>query len=262
MYDVNLSACVHGVNIESVTVARSAPAKDGPYHHGNLKQALVEAGVELAREGGPTAIGVREVARRVGVSANASYRHFAALPDLMQAVAQQGLAGLTDSMRTELAALPAPSADPAADAVLFLNATGRGYVRYALAEPGLFRTAFLAAGERKNELFGRSAVVGTGGDLPSSEIPDSGLPNREIPDADVPDADVAPYRLLQDALRAMCDAGLLRPGELELAALNAWAAVHGLAELLLGPLAGLPDQGRTQIIDTAMDFITRGVISL
>src|SRR6266550_4745425 len=84
-------------------VTRPDARKHAPYHHGNLYRALVQAGTELAREGGPSAIVLREAARRVGVSPNAAYRHFSALPDLVEAVASEALSALARSMETELA---------------------------------------------------------------------------------------------------------------------------------------------------------------
>src|SRR6266566_5346955 len=115
--------------------------KHPPYHHGNLRHALMQAGTELAREGGPSAIVLREAARRVGVSANAAYRHFSALPDLVEAVAFDALSALARSMEAELAKCR-PSGDAGQDAIDRLDAVGRGYVHFALTEPGLFATAF------------------------------------------------------------------------------------------------------------------------
>ena len=79
----------------------SAAAAPGPqdssvtprstYHHGDLRRALLEAGTDLAREGGPDKVVLREATRRVGVSANAAYRHFAdrdALLDEVVSIAQ------------------------------------------------------------------------------------------------------------------------------------------------------------------------------
>src|SRR5579859_1009447 len=83
----------------SATAASDGDAKResgrGRYHHGDLANALTQAAVALAREGGPDAVVLREAARRVGVSPAAAYRHFAAHDDLLYAVklqAQQALA--------------------------------------------------------------------------------------------------------------------------------------------------------------------------
>ena len=64
-------------------IADSAAA---PYHHGNLRETLVDAGMELARTGGPNAVVLRAVSRQADVSHNAAYRHFADHEDLLAAV--------------------------------------------------------------------------------------------------------------------------------------------------------------------------------
>ena len=69
-----------------------------PYHHGNLREALLEASIQLIAEIGPSAFTLREVARRAGVSHNAPYRHFHDKGDLLAAVAAQGYSELTDGM--------------------------------------------------------------------------------------------------------------------------------------------------------------------
>src|SRR3954454_5739272 len=73
------------------------------YHHGNLRTALVDAGVELARTGGPNAVVLRAASREAGVSHNAVYRHFASQEDLLAAVAQGCMVRLSELMteRTE-----------------------------------------------------------------------------------------------------------------------------------------------------------------
>jgi AcrR family transcriptional regulator len=92
------------------------------YHHGNLREALVEAALVAVREQGPDGLALRELARRVGVSHNAAYRHFA------------------DRLR--LASVQ--HRDPMMLARLRLFELGRSYVAFALSEPGLFRIAFSA----------------------------------------------------------------------------------------------------------------------
>src|SRR5579859_5196860 len=111
------------------------------YHHGDLRRALLEAGIALAREGGPEAVVLREATRRAGVVPNAAYRHFASREALLQAVRAAALAAAAVAMETELAKLP-PGLDPADEARASLRATGTGYLNFAEAETGLFRTAF------------------------------------------------------------------------------------------------------------------------
>jgi AcrR family transcriptional regulator len=110
------------------------------YHHGNLREALVQAAVELGREKGPDGIVIREVARRTGVSHNAAYRHFADRDELLSEVAQVAMAELSEAMLKRIARVRA--ADPVARARERLRVTGQAYVEYALAEPGLFAVAF------------------------------------------------------------------------------------------------------------------------
>src|ERR1700739_3955307 len=111
------------------------------YHHGDLRRALLEAGIALAREGGPAAVVLREATRRAGVVPNAAYRHFASRQDLLEAVRASALADIAQTMEAELAAVN-PTLPAAEQARTDLRAVGLGYLRFALAEPGLFRTAF------------------------------------------------------------------------------------------------------------------------
>src|ERR1700753_2164093 len=83
---------VDTVNMSSDEGARAR------YHHGNLRTALVDTGVELARTGGASAVVLRAVSRQAGVSHNAAYRHFADQEDLLAAVAAQCLTRLGELM--------------------------------------------------------------------------------------------------------------------------------------------------------------------
>src|SRR5262245_46173625 len=75
------------------------------YRHGDLRRALLEVGIELARSGGPDAVVLREATRRAGVVPNAAYRHFADRAALLQAVRAAALAALAVAMEVELATL-------------------------------------------------------------------------------------------------------------------------------------------------------------
>ncbi|MCW3847670.1 TetR/AcrR family transcriptional regulator [Sphingomonas sp. LB-2] len=98
------------------------------YHHGDLRAALIEAGLKLLAEPGADAPGLREVARAVGVSPTAVYRHFPDKGALLGAMAREGLDRLG-------------SAQAEAGKRGF-NAVGRAYITFALQNPALFRLIF------------------------------------------------------------------------------------------------------------------------
>lgn len=104
------------------------------YHHGNLRSALLEEGLALLAEKGADGFSLRELARRVGVTANASYRHFANKEALMTALAAEGFRRLR--ITQEAAEAAADGADRR------LLAGGLCYLRFADANPALFRLMF------------------------------------------------------------------------------------------------------------------------
>ena len=104
------------------------------YHHGDLRRALVEAGLQLVAEGPADALSLRELARRVGVSATAVYRHFPDKAALLAALSAEGLAMLGAAQRAAF--------DAAGGGKRGFAATGAAYVRFALANPALFRLTF------------------------------------------------------------------------------------------------------------------------
>jgi AcrR family transcriptional regulator len=106
------------------------------YHHGDLRTALIEAGLHLTRSGGPEALTIREATRRVGVSPNAAYRHFVDREALLGAVAT--------AIQHRMAARMARGHN-SADACDRLRAVGVGYIKFALDEPGWFTVAFFSA---------------------------------------------------------------------------------------------------------------------
>lgn len=176
-----------------VTVSTSFEAAR-TYHHGDLRSALVEAGLKALET---TAIGdlsLRQLARDVGVSATAVYRHFPDKRALLAALADAGLDRLARAQ--EAAARAAPEEGFAA--------TGRAYVRFALAHPALFRLIFAYARPEGATAFGPSA----------------------------------PARMLQANAAALT----ADPAEARRLVVQAWALVHGLAMLMLdGQLP--PDEG-------------------
>lgn len=214
--------------------ADHTPASRSSYRHGDLHRALVEAAVDLARAGGPGAVVLREATRRAGVAPNAAYRHFASREDLLRAVRTVGLGAMGRAMQAELAKV-ARGLAPAEAARASLRAVGRGYLRFAQAEPGLFHTAFLASGVQLAP-------------------PDSVRPQDSGP---------SPYALLGAALDRFVEAGLLTPARREGAEVLAWSAVHGLAMLVIdGPLAGLiPPRKLKQLEDRLLAMVESGLIA-
>jgi AcrR family transcriptional regulator len=202
------------------------------YHHGDLPNALADAATDLARRGGPEAVVLREAARQVGVSAAAAYRHFVGHGELLHAVKQRALAALADAMQEGLAS-GEPLADPAAEAVRRFENLGHAYVGFALANPGLFHTAFC-----------RSDGVRGGSDV-TARIAAS-----------------RPYQILSGSLDELVAAGLLNPARREVAPIAFWAAVHGLATLLVdGPLAALTEPEQAQAVRRTLDILIEGISS-
>jgi AcrR family transcriptional regulator len=202
------------------------------YHHGDLRNALVEAAVAAARDNGPEAVVVRDMARQVGVSHNAAYRHFASREDLLTAVAEVGLSGLGATMKAELDATPRRRG-AAERARQRLRAIGRAYVSYAMAEPGLFRTIWAAA-----------------------QYPT--VPARAVPSDDVELSD--PYLILNAVLDELVDAGAIPASHRAYSETVAWSAVHGLSMLIInGPLAAMPPAEIDNVLNRLCDVIDAGL---
>ncbi len=204
---------------ESSVEASGSEAAGRRYHHGSLRAALIDAGVTLARAGGPTAVVLREASRRAGVSHTAAYRHFADHEALLEAVAGAAAAALARAMEDRVAGASSPPER--------LHAVGVAYIAFAVGEPGLFRTAFSVH-------LGDGWPEGTG----------RGRSGR------------SPYEILAGVLDELDGDGLLRPGARQGAEVVAWSAVHGFSSLVLdGPLRALGDVER----DAARDVVLRGI---
>jgi len=177
------------------------------YHHGNLHTALLEAGLTASRSAGPAGLQLRELASAVGVSPSAVYRHFPDMAHLSAEVSRMARETLAKRMLSAAAAVPEVPGDLGESAIRRMQAIGRAYIDFALSEPHLFDTAFMAACA-----------------APSC--------------ADDPSA----WGVLNDALDALVQAGELPVARRDSAPLVAWSAVHGLSSVLVRGMLPPPHQ--------------------
>lgn len=104
------------------------------YHHGNLREVLLRAAIQLIAEVGPGGLTLREIARRAGVSHNAPYRHFRDKDELMAAVATEGFGELTQAMLNAV--------EGQSNARQRLRSSGLAYIEFALRRPEHFAVMF------------------------------------------------------------------------------------------------------------------------
>lgn len=168
------------------------------YHHGNLREALVQAALALIAERGPAGFTFAEVARAAGVSAAAPYRHFRDRNALVAEVAKQGFERFAT-------ALDQAWADGRPDPVTAIENCGRAYLTFARREPASYAAMF-----------------------------ETGFPLED--DATLLRASENAFGVLRRAAEAACNthrtAGA-RPPPL-MVALHIWAMSHGIAALFVG----------------------------
>lgn len=165
--------------------------RSASYHHGDLHDALVRAARTILETQGLAALSLRGAARAAGVSPAAPYHHFPDKQALLDAVAAQGFDALTSAMERRMVKKTDPNAQ--------LNASGLGYVTFALENPALFRLMF-GSGEQQSSANARL---------------------REARDR--------AYGVLQAAVAETSPDGAANP----LVCLRLWALVHGIATLIL-----------------------------
>jgi AcrR family transcriptional regulator len=164
------------------------------YHHGDLRAALLEAVAAAIHERGVGQVSLREAARRAGVSHGAPAHHFRSKAGLLTAFATQGYQRLAETIMATIAEA-APANGPGV-----LEAVGRGYVRFALANPEQFETMFR-------------------------------LDLLDVGDVDFVAASEAAYGLLVSTIVRCREEGWLAGAEPEVVAVAAWSLVHGLSGL-------------------------------
>lgn len=187
--------------------SKGAARSTRAYHHGNLRQALIEAAGGLLEAAGPLGVTLRGTARSTGVSQTAPYRHFADKDALLAAVAEAGFRALAEATsRAERAEGSGPSSK--------LQAIGVAYVRFAVDHPARYRLMFgpVVQGRSHPEL--RAAAQ-------------------------------AAWSVLNSAVVSCQRLGQVRMGEPRALTLVLWSQLHGLAALILDEQ--LPPELRSQV---------------
>ena len=192
-----------------------------PYHHGNLREILLESALRLIAEMGPRGFTLRELARRAGVSHNAPYRHFHDRDDLMAAVATQGYRELTHVMRR------AATAD--IDPLDRLKQAGLAYIAFALRRPEHF------------------AVMFDGPVSLNTERPGSSEAAKEA------------FTTLVSFVQSCQEAGRFPPGDPQSFTLLAWSMVHGVSKLAI--TGRLPFRTKAEILKFAGFVIDESLAS-
>jgi AcrR family transcriptional regulator len=198
------------------------------YHHGDLRNALLEASVTLVAEKGVEAFSLREAAREVGVSPAAAYRHFTDKSALLAELARLGSERLGQTMERAIARV-AGKAGSAEHAAGVFAAVGLAYVEFAVANPAHFRV-----------MFG-----------PWCTHP---YPPRPVP-GDARD----PYTILVDCLDALVAAGVVKAQARAGAEVAAWAYVHGLASLIVDGVLRLSKAERAETMRQGGRILIAGI---
>jgi AcrR family transcriptional regulator len=191
------------------------------YHHGDLRQALIDTAIALVAEQGINNWSLREVARRIGVSHTAPYRHFADRDALLAAVGEKGFQELCEHLQQTLRKMPAKILNrPDAR----LQAIGIAYVQYAIAHPCEYEVMFRYSPKDESQY---PALTQTGKKA---------------------------FAILVNEIAIGQKASVFRQENPTELALVAWSLVHGLSMLAIDGQLEIPE-GKT--IDAIANFTTQ-----
>ncbi len=196
-------------------------ARPAPYHHGNLRAALIEAGLTLIEEKGVRALTLREIGTRVGVSRMAAYRHFAGKADLLGAICEVGFTQFAATLEEAWR-----GAKP--DAFSRLRAMALAYVRFAGDRRAHYEVMF----------------------DPARDPNPRGLPAN--------DPGARAFAILEQTIRDGQKAGEIRAGDPVQLARIAWALVHGISMLDLEPDLTEPGAG-TRFVAFSSEVLETGL---
>ena len=213
---------------------RPHPAKRAAYHHGNLREVLVETSLKVIEKHGIGALTLREIGAQAGVSRTAAYRHFASKEDLLCAISEAGFALFRSEMAATMAAVPA-------DFPSRLRAMAVAYVRFALRHQARFAVMF--------DVTRRPPI-------PPPQVAPQVAPQVEC--VTQPEGDLA-FAQLEGVVREGQEKGYVRAGETTLLAHVVWAHIHGvsLLRLAVGPSGDMDEDLLSRMTDLLLKGVAR-----
>jgi len=215
----------------------SQSKKRGSYHHGNLRDALLNTAFAMIEEDGVESLTIRRLAERTGVTHAAPSHHFADKNELMLALAAEGF----DRFRIALASVMHIS-----DPLERLSEMGRAYVRFALEHPGAYRL-----------------IMGPA--LSRIQMPGQHAAHFESSDNHVQAASEGTFEMLESTVaEAMAGRRTIGGAGVSGVAFLAWSAMHGAAMLALDGMmdcefSGLATNSFQQMLEEVIAFIEAGI---
>jgi AcrR family transcriptional regulator len=199
--------------------------KASQYHHGNLRQTLIDTALAMIEKSGLGSLSLREVARQAGVTHAAPYRHFRDRDALIVAIGIEGFEGLGRQMTAAVAGMTEP--------LERFRALGVAYARYAVTHPAHFKVMFSSDLHKIAE---------------TPELQAAGEPTLQS---------------LVDVVAEAQAAGAFLPGDPRALALPAWSMIHGLSMLFVdGQLPALLEgdpAGVDSLANAVADVLLRGL---
>lgn len=165
------------------------------YHHGDLKNALIRAGIDILAQEGVGGLSLRKVARNAGVSHTAPYAHFADKQTLIAAISTNG----HEKIYAKIAGILERYPD---DLLRQLVETVWAYAEFGFEEPDHFRITFSGVVERERDYPALVEMAGKN------------------------------FRMVRALIMRCQDAGILDPGEPDLVTVGVWGLVHGFVSLV------------------------------
>jgi AcrR family transcriptional regulator len=216
---------VYGVNIILVSMTgrtgKAGRAKRRAYHHGDLREALIEGALEILGRDGLEALTLRAVARWAGVSQAAPYRHFSDRRALVAAVAERGFERLQQTMLQRMEEQPEGRAG--------LKQVAKAYVEFGLANAAVYRV-----------MFGPEVAITA--DLPALRETARGV-----------------LGFVAEGIRRLQAAGLVGDGDPWLMAIATWSMLHGLVMLTLDGQTGSVAPSVDAVVEEATRMMMFGM---